>query len=89
MFDVDIRNGLDDETVNCLYLISRYGIKRKGLLEQLWVKASSLTQESLINAILSEEVVSRIRIFLNKESDCRLSDKEVQGALERFVLQSD
>lgn len=89
VFDVDIRNGLDDEAVNCLYLISRYGIKRKGLLEQLWVKASSLTQESLINAILSEEVVSRIRIFLNKESDCKLTDKEVHSALERLVLQSD
>lgn len=89
VFDVDIRNGLDDEAVNCLYLISRYGIKRKGLLEQLWVKASSLTQESLINAILSEEIVSRIRIFLNKGSDCKLTDKEVHSALERLVLQSD
>jgi stress response protein SCP2/predicted type IV restriction endonuclease len=89
VFDVDIRNGLDDETIYCLYLISRYGIKRKGLLEQLWVKASSLTQESLINAILSEEVISRIRIFLNKESGCKLTDKEVHIALERFVLQSD
>jgi hypothetical protein len=89
VFDVDIRNGLDDETINCLYLISRYGIKRKGLLEKLWVKASSLTQESLINAIISEEIVSRIRIFLNKESEGKLTDKEVYGALERLVLQSD
>jgi stress response protein SCP2 len=89
VFDVDIRNGLDDETIHCLYLISRYGIKRKGLLEQLWVKASLLTQDSLINAILSEEVISRIRIFLNKESECKLTDKEVHIALERFVLQSD
>jgi predicted type IV restriction endonuclease len=85
VFDVDIRNGLDDETIHCLYLISRYGIKRKGLLEQPWVKVSSLTQESLINAILSEEVISRIRIFLNKESECKLTDKEVHIALERFV----
>jgi stress response protein SCP2/predicted type IV restriction endonuclease len=89
VFNVDIRNGLDDETIHCLYLISRYGIKRKGLLEQLWVKVSSLTQESLINAILSEEVISRIRIFLNKESECKLTDKEVLIALERLVLQSD
>jgi stress response protein SCP2 len=89
VFDVDIRNGLDDETINSLYLISRYGIKRKGLLEKLWVKASSLTQESLINAIISEEIVSRIRIFLNKESEGKLTDKEVYGALERLVLQSD
>lgn len=89
VFDVDIRNGLDNDTVHCLYLISRYGIKRKGLLEQLWVKASSLTQESLINALLSEEIVSKIRLFLNRESDCKLIDKEVHNALERFVLQSD
>jgi stress response protein SCP2 len=89
VFDVDIRNGLDDETIHCLYLISRYDIKRKGLLEQPWVKASLLTQDSLINAILSEEVISRIRIFLNKESECKLTDKEVHIALERFVLQSD
>ncbi|ADJ29318.1 TerD family protein [Nitrosococcus watsonii] len=89
VFDVDIRNGLDDETVHCLYLISRYGIKRKGLLEQLWVKASSLTQESLINALLSEEVFSKVRIFLNKESDCKLTDQEVYAVLERWLLQSD
>ena len=89
VFDVDIRNGLDDETVHCLYLISRYGIKRKGLLEQLWVKASSLTQESLINALLAEEVISKIRVFLNRESNCKLTDQEVYGALERWLLQSD
>lgn len=87
VFSVDLRHGLSDEAVDCLYLISRYGIKRKGLLEQLWAKASALTSESLISAILTEEVIARIRHILNKENDTRLTNKEVQDAVERIILQ--
>lgn len=89
VFEVDVKNGLDDEISYYLYLISRYGITSKGLLENLWVKTSALTYESLSSAILNEEVISKIRSVLNRESGSKLTNEEVKDAVEKRILQTD
>lgn len=87
VFEVDIKSGLDDAISYYLYLISRHGIINKGLLENLWVKTSALTYESLSSAVLNEEVISKIRSVLNRESGSKLTNEEVKDAVERRILQ--
>ena len=89
VFEANIKNGLDDDALDKLYALSRYGIKRKGLLEQIWVKASALSPASVIRAILNEEVITKIRTIINKERDSQLSNQEVQEAVERLITQTE
>ncbi len=86
VFSFDLQNGLDDESAYWLMLLSKAGIARCELLEKLWRKKVALSPESLISAILNEEVLNKIRAVLLRERGCPLANQEIQDAIEREVL---
>ena len=83
---LDLRNGLDDDSAYRLMLLSKAGIARCELLEKLWRKKVALSPESLIAAILNEEVLNKIRAVLLRERGCPLTNSEIQEAIERELL---
>lgn len=89
VFTVNLKNGLDDESAYRLALISAYGFSRKGLLEKLWLKLSTLSYERLASALLNQEVIGKIRSILSKEAGVTLTQEEVQAAVERNLLHLD
>lgn len=89
VFTVNLKNGLDDESAYHLALISYYGLGRRGLLEKLWLKISTLGYESLVAALLNQDVVAKIRSILSRESGVSLTQDEVQAAIERNLLHLD
>jgi|GEM_PF-757916 len=86
VFALDVQNGLDDESAYRLMLLSKAGIARCELLEKLWRKKVALSPESLIAAILNEEVLNKIRAVLLRERGCPLTHQEIQEAIERELL---
>lgn len=86
VFAFDLQNGLDDESAYQLMLLSKAGIARCELLEKIWRKKMALSSESLIAAILNEEVLNKIRAVLSRERGCPLTNQEIQEALERELL---
>lgn len=86
VFSVQVSKGLDAEAAYRLALISFYGFQRKGLLEKLWLKRSTLSYERLVAAVLNQDVVSKIRIILSNEAGVVLTQEEVQTAIERTLL---
>ena len=86
IFTIDLQNGLDDENAYRLMLLSKAGLARSELLEKLWRKTMALSQQSLIAAILSEEVLSKIRTVLLREHGQALTTQDIQDAIEREVL---
>ena len=86
VFAIDLQNGLDDESAYRLMLLSKAGIARCELLEKLWRKKVALSAESLITAILNEEVLNKIRTVLLRERGCPLTHQEIQEAIERELL---
>lgn len=86
VFAFDLQNGLDDESAYQLMLLSKAGIARCELLEKIWRKKAALSSESLIAAILNEEVLNKIRAVLSRERGCPLTNQEIQEALERELL---
>jgi len=86
VFAIDLQNGLDDESAYQLMLLSKAGIARCELLEKLWRKKVALSAESLITAILNEEVLNKIRTVLLRERGCPLTHQEIQEAIERELL---
>lgn len=86
VFALDLQEGLDGDSAYRLMLLSKAGIARCELLEKLWRKKVALSQESLIAAILNEEVLNKIRAVLLRERGCPLTPQEIQEAIERELL---
>lgn len=84
---VNLNSGFDDESAYHLALISRWGIVRPQHLERLWLKRSALSKESVIAAILNDEVISKIRSVISRETGCQVTNREVLGVIEKEVLE--
>jgi predicted type IV restriction endonuclease len=86
IFTVDLMDGLSDQEAYWFYLISRQGLSRKNLLDNIWRKVSALCCDNIVNAILSDEVIAKIRSVLSKETGYRVTDEELRTAIEENVL---
>jgi hypothetical protein len=86
VFFVDLRRGLDDENVYNLMLISKFGMLRKGLLDKVWLKKVCLRVETLIGTILNDDVISKIRAIIVKETGGHVTNDEIKKAIENDVL---
>ena len=86
VFTLDLQEGLDSDSAYRLMLLSKTGIARCELLEKLWRKKVALSAESLLAAILNEEVLNKIRAVLLRERGYPLTNQEIQDAIEREIL---
>ena len=87
VFTIDLRDGLDDEEAYHFYLISKAGMMRKNLLKNRWGKISALCYDNIVNAILTDQVISKIRKMLSKHTGQRVTDDEVRIAIEDNIFQ--
>lgn len=86
VFTIDLNRGLDDENAYNLLLISKFGVARKGLIDKVWLKRVCLKAETLIAAILNDEVISKIRLIVGKETGGQITNDEIKRAIEMDVL---
>lgn len=87
VFTIDLLDGLDREEAEFFYLISKEGMSRKNLLEQRWEKIRALSTENIINVLLDEEVLSKIRTTLIKRTGYKVTNEELRNVLEKDILQ--
>ena len=87
IFTVDLMDGLSEEEALHFYMISKHGIGRKNLLEESWRKIRALSYDNIIGAVLSDEVVTKIRKVLSKQTGYKLTDDELRSAIEENILQ--
>lgn len=69
-----------------MLLISRYGMTRKGMLEKHWNEVSALTRESLIRAILTEDVINKIRLVIKRDTGCSFDNEVIQQVVEDTLI---
>lgn len=86
VFTIDLSAGVSAEASHFLALISRNGIVRKAPLERLWLLRRALSTESLISAILHEDVLQRIRKIVAQENGIQLDLATIKSAVERDIL---
>jgi len=86
VFALDLREGLDNETGQYMYLLSRHGMEHPGFIENLWKKISALCYENIMETILSDGIIPQLRACLCKKYGCNLSDKDVRRALENNIF---
>jgi predicted type IV restriction endonuclease len=87
VFTIDLRDGLDDDEANFFYLISKAGMMRKNLLKNLWGKISALCYDNIVNAILTDQVISKIRTTLSKQTGQWVTNEELRDAIEENIFQ--
>jgi hypothetical protein len=86
VFTVDLRDGLDEEETEYFYMISHEGMTRRHLLEKMWKRISALNYENLMNVIVSEPVIQKIRTTLQKETGYRADEAELKQKIEEYVF---
>jgi len=86
VFTFDLSKGMDEDTAYYLTLISKFGVVRKGLIEKLWLKRVGLKAETLIAALLNDDVITKVRVIICKEMGVSVSNEEVKKAIETEVL---
>lgn len=86
VFTIDLKDGLDDREAMNFYLISKNGLSEKGL-ERAWQKISVLCYDNVVEAILTDDVITRIRTKLAEASGCALKDEEVRRTIEENIFQ--
>lgn len=89
VFTIELRDGLDEEEAYFFYLISKHGMSRKNLLRNLWKKISTLCYENIVSAILNEDVMSKIRTVLIKQTGFKVTNDEVRNVIENNIFQLD
>ena len=86
VFTIDLQKGLTEDAAYYFALISRIGIVRKTQLERLWLTRRALSAESLVSAVLNDEVLLRIRNVISRENGIHLDLADVRAAVEQDIL---
>jgi hypothetical protein len=73
------------EDLEHLFSISRFGLTRKGLLTKTLERNRTLSQSNIISVILTDDVISKIRTTVNKNSSYKTSNDEIQNVLEELL----
>lgn len=89
VFTIDLHKGLTDDAAYYFALISKMGIMRKSQLERLWQTRRALSVESLISAMLNDDVLTRIRNVIARENGIHLDLADVRAAVEQDILKLD
>ena len=87
VFTIDLRDGFTESSLQYFYLISKHGMSREGLLDKLWQKINTLSNENLISAILTDAVITKIRTTLTKETGGKLTNDDVRATIEKDLFQ--
>lgn len=86
IFTINLLDGLDEEEAEHFYLISKDGMSRKHLLEKAWQKIWALNPENLTDALLSEDVISKVRVALTKQTGYKVTNEELRRVLMSRTL---
>ncbi len=85
VFSIDLTSNLGQEDFEKLILISRYGISKKRLLEKLRDEINALRPENIINAIISEEVINKVRLIVRRDTGCNVANEKIQKTIKEIL----
>lgn len=86
VFTIDLLDGLSDDEADFFYLISKDCMCRKNLLENQWQRILALSPHNLVSTILSDDVISKIRATIARETGYRATVDEVREAIEQDLI---
>jgi len=85
VFSVNFSDGITQQDAALLVLISRYGLGRKNLIEKLRLETNALSENSIKSALLTEDVISKIRLTIKRDKGVVVTNEQVQQSLEDLL----
>lgn len=85
LFTVTINDSFDKSMNDNFSLISKVGMERPSLLLKAWNKANALSDSNVINAILSPEVLAKIRSNIKRESSVSIEVESIKSVVETLL----
>lgn len=85
VFSIDLLPDIRQEEAEILALISRYGMQRKGLLEKKCNEVRALSHENVIRAIITEDVINKIRLIIKRDTGCNIDNEQIQNVVEEIL----
>lgn len=85
LFTVTLNDSFDKSMNDNFALISRVGMERPSLLLKAWNKVNALSDSNVINAILSPEVLAKIRSNIKRESSISVEIESVRDVVEKLL----
>lgn len=85
LFTVTLNEDFDKSMNDSFALISKVGMERPSLLLKAWSKVNALSDSNVINAILSPDVLAKIRSNIRKESSISIEIESIQQVVEKLL----
>jgi stress response protein SCP2/predicted type IV restriction endonuclease len=85
LFTVTINDDFDKSMNDNFALISKVGMERPSLLFKAWNKVNALSDSNVINAILSPEVLAKIKSNIKRESSISVEIESIQNVVEKLL----
>lgn len=85
VFSIDLNYGVTQQDADFLVLLSRYGLSRKGLMEKAWAEANALSENSIVSSILTDDVISKIRLVVKRDRGVAVTNEKIQTVLENIL----
>ena len=54
-------------------------------LEKLWHECNALSNESVGEILLTDDVISKVRGIIKRDSDCNVTNDQIRAVVERLL----
>ncbi len=85
VFSVDLSTEITQQDADLLVLISRFGLNKKNLIKQVWEETLALSEDSIVSSILTDDVITKIRLTIKKDKNIHIENAKIQQVLEKIL----
>lgn len=85
VFSIDVLPNANQDDLERLVFISRYWMEQKSALDKLYNEIKALSYESIIGAILTEDVINKIRLVIKRDTGCDIDNAVIQNTVEKIL----
>jgi len=86
VFSMKLSSTISLQDVERLALISRTFVNHKNIeLEKLWREGNALSNESIGGILLTDDIISKVRSIIKRDSDCNVTNDQVRTVIERLL----
>ena len=86
VFSIKLSSTISLQDVERLALISRTFVNHKNIeLEKLWRECNALSNESISGILLTDDIISKVRSIVKRDSDCNVTNDQVRTVIEQLL----
>ena len=86
MFSLKFSATISLQDVERMALLSRPFLNHKNIeIERLWREGNALSVEIIGGILLTDDIVSKVRSVIKRDTDCNVTNEQVRVVVERML----